>query len=129
MARTLNKLSTAKVRSAKPGIYADGFGLYLQCTAGSNGQINKSWFYRFARNGRERRMGLGAVHDVSLAEARKLAGSARHLHQQGIDPIVARDTERRGQPRDAAMTFRLFRSGHSIKSLPSTAAVPTAASL
>ena len=81
VARTLNRLSAASVRSAKPGIHADGLGLYLQCTAGANGQINKSWFYRFARNGRERRMGLGALHDVSLAEARKLADSARRLHR------------------------------------------------
>jgi integrase len=89
----------------KPGVHADGLGLYLQCTPGSNGQINKSWFYRFARNGRERRMGLGALHDVSLAEARKLADSARRLHRQGVDPIAARDAEKRGQSRDAGMTF------------------------
>ncbi len=106
MPRTLHRLSSAKVTSAKPGIHADGLGLYLQCTLGADCRINKSWFFRFTRNGHERRMGLGALHEVGLAEARELADAARRLHRQGIDPIATRDAERLGKRAGAAVTFR-----------------------
>jgi integrase len=104
MARTLHRLSAARVASAKQGIHADWFGLYLQCTVGADGEINKSWFFRFARNGRERRMGLGALHGVSLAKARELADAARVQHRQGIDPIAAREAQR--QRHSVGVTFR-----------------------
>src|SRR5262245_49271985 len=106
MARSLHRLSSARVNNAKPGIHADGFGLYLQCTVGADSRINKSWFFRFARDGRERRMGLGARRDVGLAEARELADAARRLHRQGVDPIAARDAERRERRVVGAVTFR-----------------------
>jgi hypothetical protein len=35
------------VKNAKPGMCADGGGLYLQVTTGKNGQINKSWLFRY----------------------------------------------------------------------------------
>ena len=76
-------------------MHPDGLGLYLQCILGSGGRINKSWFFRFARDGQERRMGLGSLQDVSLARARELANAARRLHRDGIDPIAARNAERK----------------------------------
>lgn len=106
MARTLHRLSSATVANAKPGIHADGLGLYLQCTAGANGKINKSWFFRFARDGHERRMGLGAFHEVGLAEARELADAARRLHRQGVDPIAARNQDRKSRQQFPPATFR-----------------------
>jgi hypothetical protein len=36
-------------------------------------------------------MGLGSLDDVSLAEAREKAATARKLHKQGEDPIKVRD--------------------------------------
>lgn len=105
MARTYNKLSHSKVAHAKPGLHADGGGLYLQCTMGAEGALRKSWFFRYAIGGRERRMGLGAVNRVSLAEARKLADEARRLQRDGIDPLVRREQDRRPQT-EAAVTFR-----------------------
>ena len=56
MARTTNRLSSAKVKTKTPGMYADGGGLYLQVTLGVNQQIRRSWVFRFAINGRERLM-------------------------------------------------------------------------
>ena len=35
-------------------------------------------------------MGLGSVHDVSLAEARQEAERCRKLVRQGLDPIAQR---------------------------------------
>ena len=55
MSRTINRLSARTVSTAdKPGLMADGGGLYLQITpAGA-----KSWIYRFTMNGKTRDMGL-----------------------------------------------------------------------
>lgn len=105
MASILNRLNQGKVNAAKVGLHADGGGLYLQVTAGKNDSLRKSWFFRFAISGHERRMGLGALSDVSLAEARKLADAARRLHAQGIDPIAEREDERRAKAAEV-VTFR-----------------------
>ena len=67
MAGGIEKLTALKVaRLSKPGRYADGKGLYLQITKA----LVKSWIFRYERDGKERYMGLGATHTVSLAEAR-----------------------------------------------------------
>jgi len=72
-----------------PGRYPDGHGLYLQVTAGS-----KSWVLRYERAGRERMMGLGALHLVGLAEARKRAHRARMLLLDGLDPLAEKQAQR-----------------------------------
>ena len=90
MASTIQRLSQAKVRSAKVGMWPDGGGLYLQCTANVDGGVRRSWIYRFATKGRERQMGLGSVDAVTLAEARQKAAECRKLRQAGIDPIEHR---------------------------------------
>lgn len=89
---------------SKPGRYRDGHGLILQ-VAGSGA---KSWIFRFERLGRERWMGLGALHTVSLAQARKSARDARELLQSGADPIEARHSERDRQRAEerARLTFK-----------------------
>jgi hypothetical protein len=85
----IGKLTALRVaREKRPGVYADGGGLYLQVT--NHG--SKSWIFRFwvaerdpktgeivrdpATNkvcGRGRKMGLGSCITVSLAEARDRA--------------------------------------------------------
>jgi integrase len=101
MARSIHRLSPAKIQKSKPGMHADGGGLYLQATVGPDGGIRRSWIFRYATNareraqghGRERQMGLGPLHTVSLAEARKRAEAARLLRLDGLDPIKARHDE------------------------------------
>ena len=56
MARAIERLSSAKVKNAGRG-HPDGGGLYLQVTERKDGQLNKSWLFRFAIGGREREMG------------------------------------------------------------------------
>ena len=105
MARGIGKLSPAKVRTvAKPGIYGDGAGLWLN--VGPTG--GKSWLFRFMLDGRAREMGLGALHTIGLAEARERATSARRLLLDGIDPLDARNAARtrRRLEAAAAVTFK-----------------------
>jgi integrase len=107
MTRSIHRLSALDLKRRQPGMYADGGGLVLQATAGTDGQIRRSWIFRYMLAGRSRYMGLGSIQTVSLAEARALALEARKLLLAGTDPIEHRDSHR--AERDAAaarsMTF------------------------
>jgi integrase len=99
MARTSNRLSAVEVKNAtEKGMYHDGGGLYLQ--VGASGA--KSWIFRFMLDGRAREMGLGPVHTIPLAEARKRATECRRMRLDGIDPIDARTTQRDQKKLEAA---------------------------
>jgi integrase len=104
MARTLNRLTDRKVRTARAGMYADGGGLWLRVD-GDSDSLNRRWVFRYAtgagikgangkRRSKERQMGLGPVNDVTLAEARERAAECRKLRQQGKDPITEKDAVR-----------------------------------
>ncbi|PLR20989.1 integrase [Caulobacter zeae] len=87
MTRVLERLSPLQVRRlTKPGFYADGGGLNLQVM----GEGGRSWIFRYEVDGKERRMGLGPVNCVSLAEARLAAEEARKLRRAGLDPLEER---------------------------------------
>jgi hypothetical protein len=62
-ASRLNALKVARLK--EPGRYGDGGGLVLQVSKWGT----KAWLFRYERNGRERQMGLGPLHTISLAEA------------------------------------------------------------
>jgi integrase len=82
--RDTGKLAANEVqRLKKAGRYGDGHNLYLQITPAGV----KSWLLRFEQHGRERWMGIGPTHTISLAEARQRARAARQLLLDGIDPI------------------------------------------
>jgi integrase len=99
MSRMTERLTALKVArlTEKPGMHADGGGLYLQVT--DNGA---SWIYRFMLGGRAREMGLGPLALFGLQEARAKALDARRLRHKGIDPIEARKTARMQLQLDAA---------------------------
>jgi integrase len=86
------KLSAKRVAmlAKRPGRYHDGHGLIL-VVVNSN---NASWQLRFQRNGRERWLGLGPLHTVTLKDARERARAARLQLLDGIDPIDVRRAER-----------------------------------
>jgi integrase len=110
MARTLNRLSTFKVEKAKrPGMYADGGGLYLRVAEGGS----KQWIFRYTSNGRLRDMGIGPCHTLTLAEAREQATEARKLRLKGIDPIAHKRAQQGAAAAAAAkaMTFRQCAAG------------------
>lgn len=95
-----NKLSVKQIATLiKPGIYSDGGGLYLRTRPSGT----RSWLYVYMIDGKRREFGLGSVLDVSLAQAREKARSARQLHLDGIDPIAER--KRVSKPKQKLMTF------------------------
>ncbi|MFP4043558.1 MAG: integrase arm-type DNA-binding domain-containing protein, partial [Rhodosalinus sp.] len=73
-----------------PGKHCDGRGLWLHERSDAGAQ----WVYRFTLCGRTREMGLGALRDVGLAEAREAADAARRLVAREIDPINERHRAR-----------------------------------
>jgi len=87
MARLIDKLTPLGVSKAtKPGYYGDGAGLWLQVSATGS----KSWIFRFTLAGKQREMGLGPVHTVSLADARAKAKECRLILLEGKDPLETR---------------------------------------
>jgi integrase len=113
MSHRLGRLTALEMTKTRtPGRYADGGGLYLQVTsAGADDRgrerVTKSWLYRYMLRGKANWMGLGSVDDVSLAQARERAEACRRQRNAGIDPIEARETEKRSALLEAAkaMTF------------------------
>jgi integrase len=89
----IHRLSAAAIRNAKLGFRCDGGGLYLQTTRSQRG-TNRSWVFRFTRNGRTRDMGLGPLATVGVAQAREKARRCRELLLDGVDPIEDRKAKR-----------------------------------
>jgi integrase len=102
-------------RLDKPGYYADGGGLYLNVKADGR----KYWCFRWrdrhqryptgksAGMGKLREKGLGRAgkYDVTLEEARRLAGECRKLVQAGQDPISQPQTATLSATPPATLTF------------------------
>ena len=89
----------------KPGYYGDGAGLWLQVSPSRS----KSWIFRFTLSGKQREMGLGAVHTVNLTEARAKAKECRQLLLRGKDPLDARRSIKQAEAVERAkvMTFAI----------------------
>lgn len=124
----MGKLTSTKVRNAKPGrgadgkptkaIFQDGDGLFLLVKPSGA----RFWILRVQVVGKRRDIGLGAVdvdgaaHDafgdhtpladtslmlrksLTLSEARKKAAALRELAKAGANPVAERDKERRAIP-------------------------------
>ncbi len=92
-------LTEKGIAKLAPGRYRDKDtrGLYLQVSP----TRTRAWLLRFELNKRERFMGLGPYPDFSLKEARQRAREARQKLADGIDPIEARDAERRAKEKEA----------------------------
>ncbi|MCB1418314.1 MAG: integrase arm-type DNA-binding domain-containing protein [Notoacmeibacter sp.] len=87
----VNRLTARGVAGLnEPGRHADGANLYLNISKSGA----KSWVFLFRFAGKQKEMGLGSAgpSGVSLADARDLAGEARRLLAQGIDPLAVRQT-------------------------------------
>lgn len=109
MVQRVERLTAVKVgKLMQPGYYADGAGLYLQVTSGTNG-VAKSWLFRFTHRGKRREMGLGSLATFGLADARERAKKCRQILSDGTDPIEARRAEKAKADAEAAkaITFRM----------------------
>ncbi|MGJ5092889.1 Arm DNA-binding domain-containing protein [Bradyrhizobium oligotrophicum] len=72
MAHLVGRLTALKVTKVKkPGMYADGAGLYLQVTGDGQDTPAKSWIFRFTLRGRSREMGLGSFSIFGLGVIRR----------------------------------------------------------
>lgn len=102
-----NKLTDAKIKGlCKPGIYADGAGLYLRVHSGGS----KSWFFIYRRKGVRREIGLGGLAGtapINLAIARRKADDMRDLLANDQDPFAARQASKT-VPSFAAVAERLI---------------------
>jgi integrase len=96
MARQVHRLSAVRVaKESKPGLYADGGGLYLRITVGRNSGKRWVFLYRRPSDGKRCEIGLGGVAAVPLAKAREKAGAARMSLADGRDPLSVRYQARR----------------------------------
>ena len=69
----------------------------------------KTWLLRYRRpgTGKENFLSLGSYPDVSLADARKAAATARNLIREGADPVEHRKAESTARKRAAESAFHL----------------------
>ena len=109
MARLQNRLSdaTAKSPNLKPGLHADGGGLYLNVKLAGT----RSWVFVWKQDGRRREKGLGAYPAASLAVARKRASECREAIAGGRDPIA--DGRKLAEPTFGECADRLLASMES----------------
>ncbi len=104
MARLVEKLTPLAVsKQNKPGYYGDGAGLWLQVSPSGS----KSRIFRFTLAGKQREMGLGAVHTVNLAEARAKAKDCRQVLLDGKDPLDARRSIKQAEALERAKAMSL----------------------
>jgi len=94
----------------KPGVHGYGDGLYLQVRDADR----RTWILRYSLRGKARWMGLGALDDVPLADARETALAARKLLRAGQDPIEAREMAEAlaAAPPPAAHSFKEVALGY-----------------
>jgi integrase len=87
MPRLAKGISAITVKTAKPGRYGDGGGLYLSVRS----PTSKFWTFRFVKAGRMQEMGLGSAvgrDAISLADARVKARVLWDIKKEGRDPLA-----------------------------------------
>lgn len=107
----MGKLTALRVKTAPPGRYVDGDGLYLKVNEGGSRQ----WSLRVAMpnpdggKGTLREFGLGSANSIALADARLKAAEWRALAKRGIDPKIKLAADRRALALEQARNARTFR--------------------
>lgn len=89
--RELGALAVSRINRRGITFVGSVTGLGLNVTRTGS----RSWILRYRVAGVRKDMGLGGYPDVTLAQAKELARSARIKLAQGIDPIAERRMERR----------------------------------
>src|SRR6266436_3176476 len=98
MSRTIHRLTSRQIAATKPGtgervMLADGGNLLLQ-VVGKQGGLNRSWIFRYERDGKRHDLGLGPYDTLTLAEARVRARDLRIQLLDGVDPKGVREQKR-----------------------------------
>jgi integrase len=85
--KRVGKLSALFVDGVtKEGLFGDGGNLFLKV----DDRGNKSWIFRWSEAGKVKKLGLGPLHTIGLADARDRAEATRKLVLDGIDPRQVR---------------------------------------
>lgn len=98
-------LTVKEIKHAKPGMHADGSGLYLRVQKSGA----KSWIFRFQLKGHRREMGLGILEDLSVVEARAEVAVLSKLVREGVDPIEDRKLKQKNALNNATKSIPTFR--------------------
>jgi integrase len=117
MSRTIHRLTAREVTTATPPegrqsiLLSDGGNLLLQVAHSATGGYNKSWIFRYGRDGKRHDLGLGPLRDISLKDARERARALRVQLLDGIDPYTVQQQQRADRlahlaERARAMTFK-----------------------
>src|SRR5208337_2904479 len=107
--RVVGRLKSRQVLNAKPKpgrpviLLCDGGNLYLQVTRGETDpdHFRRSWVFRYQYLEERHELGIGALHTVSLAEARAKARKLRQQLLEGTDPL-----QEKAKARQAAIAER-----------------------
>lgn len=79
-----NKLAAVGLKKLKDGFHADGGNLYLYVRGNS-----RTWVFNYTSpiTGTRKKMGLGSLDSIGLAEARSIASTLRSQVKHPINPI------------------------------------------
>lgn len=104
MPRRATPLTAVRIRQATAPDYPlwDGDGLYLEL-AKSGERLWRLKYYR--PDGRENRISLGNLREVTLAQAREARTKARALLREGLDPSLVRRERKAEARRQSAASF------------------------
>jgi integrase len=97
------------VATAKPDpkrkalVLSDGGGLYLQCTVGKDGGVNRSWTFRCQLDDKRHERGLGPTYTISITQARAKAKALREQLLEGVAPLTKK-AARQARLAEAAKT-------------------------
>lgn len=98
-AQCKNAICPSELKRAR---LADSGGLYLEVSpAGS-----RRWFWKYRKDGTEKRMALGSYPTTSLAAARRARDTAKLLKSTGYDPVQVRIAERQKISNPVGDTFK-----------------------
>lgn len=99
------RLTDLEIRRAKPGPkqrkLSDGRGLQVWIMPTGS----KLWRFAYRFAGQQKLLALGAYPEIGLQRARELREAARALLAAGVDPSVARKTEKAARVAAQANTF------------------------
>lgn len=109
MPRLATPLTQARLRAAKSTDFPlwDGQGLHAILTPSGE----RHWRLKYTRpDGRENRIALGNLREVSLAQARQYRDQARAQLRNGVDPATARRLSKESARLEAAGSFEAVAS-------------------
>lgn len=90
---TDNEIETAELAPGQSELtLSDQDNLVLRLRRGQK-RVTKTWWYRYADDGRERKLRLGSYPEMSLIEARYAALAAAKQRRGGDDPLAVRLVE------------------------------------